>query len=240
MENLIFKKIKLYGVKRSVKYGAFEMKYFFRQLFRSSFAQLGEDLIIDKYLKHIKKGFYVDIGAGDSNRFSNTKRFYKKCWRGINVEPDPDSYKKLTENRKNDINLNIGIGEINAELTFYKFFPDTLSTFLRNKADSYKKQGYKFIGEIKVKIKRLDEVLLEYCGNKEIDFMSIDTEGFDIRVLKSNNWNKYKPKLIVIETTKECNSEDNVNVEIHQFLTEQGYKKVFDNGLNSIYLPKIL
>ena len=89
-------------------------------------------------------------------------------------------------------------------------------------------------------MERLEKVLSKYCENRNIDFMSIDTEGFDMKVLKSNNWSKYKPKLIVIETTEECNSESDPDAEIHQFLTEKRYEKLFDNGLNSIYLLKML
>ena len=144
MTNQILKKIKLYGVKKSIKYGVSEIRYLFRQLFKSSFSQLGEDLIIDRYLVRKKKGFYIDIGAGDGNRFSNAKRFYKKGWRGINIEPNPGSYKKLLKKRNKDVNLNIGVGEIETELTFYVFFQTHYQLFLRRKQRSIKNKDINF------------------------------------------------------------------------------------------------
>ncbi len=56
---------------------------------------------------------------------------------------------------------------------------------------SYIKEGYKFIRERKVKTLPLKKVLEKYAKNKKIDFFSIDTEGFDMEVLESNDWKKF-------------------------------------------------
>ena len=231
---IIVEKYRIYGFKRFFVYSLIELKNkIIMQLLKNSYSQKGEDLIIDKYLGWKKRGFYVDIGAGDGCRFSNTKRFYRKGWGGINIEPDPTSYEKLTKNRKKDINLNLGIGRKNGKFIFYRFTPSTLSTFSIEKAEEYKKQGYKLIDKREIEVRKLDDVLSEYCKDKIIDFMSIDTEGIDIEVLESNNWDKWRPKLIVIETEKNESCK-----KVYQFLIEKGYSKVFDNNLNSIYLLK--
>lgn len=235
----IFEKLKIYGLKKFTLYFFVEMKMvFINQLILNSYSQKGEDMEIDKLLKYKKNGFYIDVGAHDPYRLSNTFRFYKKGWTGINIEPDINNYKKFLTFRKNDINLNMGIVDINGEMDFYKFIPETLSTFSKEEADKYVKQGYKLVEVKKVKIYKLDLVLDEYCKNKEIDFMSIDTEGFDMQVLKSNNWTKFKPKIICIESViHNINKINNEKTDNHdKFLIELGYKKAFDNKLNSIYV----
>lgn len=191
-----------------------------------SFSQGNEDVIIDQLLGNKYKGFYVDIGAYNPTRFSNTKRFYLKGWRGINIEPDPIRIKKFQKERPEDINLNVGIARQNGVLDFFKFDPSTLSTFSKKTANSYKKQGHKLVETMKIRVYRLEYILSKNFRGKEIDFFSIDTEGFDFEVLKSNNWKKFKPKVICIE---------NNSTKVREFLSKIGYKKVAQTHVNGIY-----
>jgi hypothetical protein len=95
-----------------------------------SFSQDGEDMVLASFYEGIKKykGFYIDVGAHHPLRFSNTAFFYKKGWRGINIEPTPDLFKYFPRLRKNDINLNIGIGN-GEKLIFYIFNEGAINTF---------------------------------------------------------------------------------------------------------------
>ena len=236
MKNL-YDKLKIYGFRKFLFYSLGEIyRKSWMEFLRQSYSQRGEDLVLDKLLGRKRKGFYVDIGANDPHRFSNTKRFYRRGWSGINVEPDADNYQKLVLARKRDCNLNIGIGESESNLNFYKFIPHTLSTFSKEEADEYIKQGYKLENTVVVPVRRLEQVFTENCKG-EIDFMSVDTEGFDMVVLRSNNWEMFRPKLICIESVAHTMSgEDNVKEDNHEeFLAGIGYTKVYDNGLNSIY-----
>lgn len=237
MINLL-KKIKLYGIQKFIIFIFSELKnIFFMQLLKGSFSQNGEDLVIDKLLQYKTSGFYVDIGAYHPYRFSNTCRFYKKGWRGINIEPNSASYKRFIRSRPLDINLNIGIGLKKGNMDFYNLFPDTLSTFSKKDARKYKKIGFKNTGITKIKVERLDEILLKYCQRREIDFFSIDTEGFEMEVLKSNNWKNFRPTVICVEsfTFKSNYTESKERTEIRKFLENVGYKKVFSNDTNIIY-----
>src|SRR3989344_293995 len=101
----ILKKIQFYGFSRSLKFITEEVyRLFIFKLLQNSYSQQGEDLIIDKLLVGKKKGFYVDVGAHDPVRFSNTKRFYDKGWSGINIDPNPWLIKKFQKQRDRDIN----------------------------------------------------------------------------------------------------------------------------------------
>lgn len=236
MKTLI-QKLRIYGPKIFLNYVFAELNNrLISRKIRNSYSQRGEDLVIDKLLGNKKGGFYVDIGAYDPFRFSNTYRFYKRGWRGINIEPDFENYKKFLIHRKKDINLNIGIGK-GSKLIFYRFMPDTLSTFSKSEADNYKKQGYKLIETRNVDVKKLSDVLRKYSKKRRLDFFTVDTEGYDLEVLKTNDWKTFRPKIICVESF-EHHKEGNEHKEydyIEPYLVKVGYKKVFENGLNSIY-----
>ncbi len=234
--NILFEKLKIYGPKRFFTFAFYEIyNRFFVRYIKKSYSQYGEDLIIDRLLKNKKKGFYVDIGAYDPDRFSNTKRFYLKGWNGINIEPNVVNYNRFIDKRKRDINLNIGIGNTNEKLLFYSFMPDTLSTFAKTEAKLYQSQGFRLLNKTKVPVFKLSDVFQTNLKDTKIDFMSIDTEGFEMDVLNSNDWGKFKPSIICIEANRDKASKDN---NINQLLEGKGYKEIYCNKVNSIYVLK--
>ena len=238
MKNFFYK-FKIYGFKKIIIFAFAELKNrLLMQLVYKSFSQKGEDIMIDKILGNKKMGCYIDIGANDPHRFNNTKRFYNRGWTGVNIEPDPKCYQKIVTNRKRDINLNLGIGDIEENLTFYKLIPDTLSTFSKVEFDNCIKQGYKLDEIINVDLIKLQEIFKKYFTNKTVDFLTIDTEGFDIQVLQGNDWSKYRPTLICIESVEHVCSDGNTKKSdsIEKYLNNVGYNKIFDNNLNSIYI----
>jgi len=207
---------------------------------RRSYSQIGEDLLLDFFLGHKKKGFYVDVGAYHPTSLSNTFFFYKKGWRGINIEPNFSRFKLFQKKRKKDINLNIGISSAEGKMDFYLFDAETLSTFSKETADKYQKLGYKLIDFKQVPVYPLVKIFDGYVKNLSIDFMSVDTEGYDMEVLKSNDWGKYRPSLIIIETA-EFNNDGFVQKLNHifdPFFSRIGYIKVADNFLNTIYMEQ--
>ena len=222
----LYRDFKILGLRKLAGNFLHEGKMFVRRGLKNSFSQNEEDVLIDSFFNNQNLGFFVDIGAFDPSRFSNTKRFYLKGWRGINIEPDPLRIKKFFQTRSGDINLNIGIANEDKVLNFYKFNPGTLSTFSKNTAEEYEKQGFRLVQVIKVPVRKLGNVLREYVKNRKVDFFSIDTEGLDLEVLKSNNWKRFKPKVVCIE------GGDNEE----KFLLKLGYKKVFQTPTNSIFL----
>jgi FkbM family methyltransferase len=195
-----------------------------------SYGQYNEDLIIDAILGCKKEGFYVDVGANHPNVLSNTKRFYDRGWHGVNIEPNPLMFALLQKERKNDVNLNIGLGKENGEIEFYLLDPDTLSTFSKSSAIRMTKQPeYKIVSVSKVKVMSLKEVLETHASGKQIDFMSIDVEGFEAEVIGGGDWEKFRPHLIMME----INQKGETTVEM---LKKVDYRLVFANGTNGIFL----
>jgi FkbM family methyltransferase len=194
----------------------------------TSYSQEGEDMVLRSFYEGQKnyKGFYVDVGAHHPSRFSNTNYFYKKGWRGINIEPTPGAIKPFTIFRKNDINLNIGISGVKDKLTFYCFNEPALNGFSREISEERNtSKKYKIIKEVEIETYPLADVLDKNLpANQQIDFLTIDVEGLDLQVLKSNNWDKYKPAYILVEDRIEF---DNLaNSEVYTYLKKQGYQLV--------------
>jgi len=205
-------------------------KYYPQILYKkNSYSQDGEDMLLASFYEGVKnyKGFYVDIGAHHPFRFSNTAHFYKKGWRGINIEPTPSLFYAFKKYRKKDINLNVGIGNGDL-LTFYEFNEPAINSF--DKEISMERHNdistnYKIISEKSIQTLQLGDILEKYVFQSQIiDFFTIDVEGLDLEVLKSNNWEKFIPKFIFVEC--DFNIEAVAQDPIFQFLKEKGYNFV--------------
>ncbi|WP_289023317.1 FkbM family methyltransferase [uncultured Salegentibacter sp.] len=201
-----------------------------------SYSQEGEDLILKRLFEDQKTGFYVDVGAHHPQRFSNTYLFYKMGWRGINIDAMPGCMKKFNDTRPEDINIEAAISDKDELLKYYIFNEPALNTFSSEQA--MKKNGYKnfkVISEEKIKTKRLENILDKFLkDDSQIDFLTIDVENFEMKVLKSNNWERYKPKVLVIEKTDSTISEV-LNSELYNFLYKKNYE-LFAKSFNSLFL----
>ncbi len=232
----LYKKLRMYGFKTFIVYSVKEItRKIWIEGIKKSFSQSGEDLVIDTLLRKKSRGFYVDVGAYDPNRFSNTKRFYQRGWKGINIEPDVNNYHKFLRQRKRDINLNLGVGLHEKKLTFFRLFPDTLSTFSQSTAKMYEKEGFKIIEKSVVPVRKLSSIFRKYCHNQTVDFLSVDTEGTDLEVLESNQWRKFRPRIICVELILPSDKSIKRDVRINRFLGKIGYKKFKDVSYNTIY-----
>lgn len=199
------------------------LNYSFR-LPNKSYSQEGEDIILKRYFENKTNGFYVDVGAYHPIRFSNTFLFYKMGWTGINIEARPGSKKLFDRVRKRDINIEAAINDGVSELTYYKFNEPALNGF--SKDLSYKRNkldDYKVIEEIKIRTITLAEVLRKNLPEHTmIDFMSVDVEGFDLNVLKSNDWKNYRPNFLLIEDL-DINLMKPLNSEIFNYMIDKDY-----------------
>lgn len=200
-------------------------------------SQCGEDLIIESLMPHKTNGFYVDVGANHPIKYNNTHLFYNKGWTGINIEPNHSRIWLFNIFRKRDINLNVGVGQKESIMNFHIFKESTLSTFDDVAAEKYIKMGHPLDKTVKIPIIPLKDILKKHAGNREIDIMSIDTEGFDMEVLESNDWNTYRPRFLIIETL-EYSKDDKAKKlnDIFDPYTEKiGYKKIAETYINTIY-----
>lgn len=166
-----------------------------------SWAQEGEDLILNRMLERKHVGFYVDVGAHHPKRFSNTYLFYRRGWSGINIDAMPGSMHSFRKWRRRDINLEIGIDLEPSFLEYFIFNEPALNGFDANLAmERHNSDSSYSITEVaKVEVKPLSEVLATHAVGGSIDFLTVDVEGLDLRVLMSNDWEKYRPKIVLAE-----------------------------------------
>jgi FkbM family methyltransferase len=165
------------------------------------FSQEGEDILLERIFAEKGKGFYIDIGAHHPTRFSNTYNSYLKGWSGINIDATPSSMTLFNLMRARDINLEIGIAEKEGEIEYYIMDEPALNTFSRERVDFLiTDTNYKLVESKVVKTKTIAQVLNEYLPrDQHIDFLTIDAEGMDFKILQSNDWDKYRPFIILTE-----------------------------------------
>ena len=199
-------------------------------LIMRSWSAYNEDVIIDRLLNKKDKGFYIDVGAYDSWVGSNTRRFYGRGWRGLNIEPEKERCEKISSDRKYDINVHMGAGDREGELTFFVMSPKQLSTFSEKVAKSRILGGFKLTKKEKVSVDTVSNIYLKFAIGKEVDFMSIDTEGYEYNVLRGIDWAVLKPKVLCVER-----NEEEVRAKIDDFLIGIGYDKVAETVSNDIF-----
>jgi len=167
---------------------------------RPSVAQYGEDLIAGSYLSEVNNGFYVDIGAHHPVRLSNTHLLNRRGWKGINVDPNPAAIKIFNKKRPTDINVEAGIAASAGTMTYYGFNSPEVNTLSAEAARFQAGNGYKLISEQTVEVLTLASLLDRHVPpGQEIHLLSIDVEGLEEDVLRSNDWEKYRPRFILVE-----------------------------------------
>ena len=206
-----------------------------------SYSQSGEDLIVNyifSILLKIDKVNYLDIGAFHPYQLSNTYFFYDMGMTGVCIEANPQLISPFKDIRPNDKTLNIGISiENTASIQpFYIFSNPVLSTFSKKEADRMKMINNNEIVEVKdietIPINQIIEDNFETCPN----FISIDIEGFDLQLIKSMDFNKYRPKVICIETVSHV--EEKKDQELISEIINNGYVMYADTFINSIFIEK--
>jgi FkbM family methyltransferase len=200
-----------------------------------SFSQEGEDILLNRIFNFRPHGTYVDIGAHHPRRFSNTFFFYKMGWTGINIDAMPGSMEAFRQQRPSDCNLELGIGLKKDRLQFYIFHEPALNTFDKVVADKNTEAGWEMKEIKEVDVMPLGEILNEYLGERTIDFMSIDVEGFEMNILQSNDWSKYRPDYILLEDLNFSVYDISQN-PLFRFMVETGYE--FNSKLSNTLLFK--
>jgi FkbM family methyltransferase len=144
----------------------------------------------------------VDVGAHHPTRFSNTFLFYKHGWRGINLDATPGSMAEFERRRPLDRNLEIAIAESDGVLTFHCFNEPALNTFSKDLAESYLAlPQVRRLATRPIACRTLASVLeSELPPGRQIDFLNIDVEGLDLEVLRSNDWERFRPEFVLVES----------------------------------------
>lgn len=196
---------------------------------RSSYSQIGDDLLIDALLGSRPAGWYVDIGCHDPVYLSNTFQLYTRGWRGLVVDANPALIARFKRSRPHDIAVCAAVSDIVETRSFVCSRQPEVSSLipeLISEADR--------VSETVVVTTTLTSLLETHKVPHDFDLLSIDIEGFDVPALAGLDWMTYRPRIIVVE----MHGFDIANPSsssAYTLLTNQGYRLVGLNILNGFF-----
>ncbi len=209
-----------------------------------SYAQCGEDILAQSILNQIgiSRPVYLDVGANDPRRLSNTFRFYRQGCSGLLIEPNPRLFARLRRVRRRDTCLLAGLSDrTETRATFYRMSPPTLSTFSRSEAAAFESEGYRIIEEMPIPLLTPSEAIERYLPRCP-DFVSLDAEGLDLAILRCWDFERYRPAVFCIETINfyEDHHKLRKDAEVIQFMEAAGYMLYADTFINSLFVDRKL
>jgi FkbM family methyltransferase len=180
---------------------------------KKSRSQIFQDLFAYFFTNFKKKGTFIEIGGGNGVNLSNTYILEKKFkWKGIICEPDNRLHSNILAKRECFLETRPVSGYSNKNIYF----------FYKGLYDSYTKTNYNSSAK-KLKSISLNDLIKKYQLGKDIDFISIDTEGNELDIIKNFDFYKYNVKIFTIEHNFNKTVRDN----IYKILTNNNYERVF-------------
>ena len=211
-------------MKNNIKNKLFYYFYKLLKIYRNKkpsihYGEFGEDVFINRIFKDIKIGRYVDVGCYHPFKGSLTAQLYKKGWNGINIDLSKSSIDLFNIARKKDINLNLAISDFDGETNYYENSPiNQQNSLIKDNDDQIK---------IKIQCKRLSSILLKN-NFYNFEYLNIDVEGSEEKVVRGLDLVKFRPILITIE---------NNNLHIKEYMEREIYNILIEN--NYIFIAKI-
>lgn len=151
-------------------------------------SQWGEDRWLAEHLDLPNRGVFVDIGAGDGTRGSNTLYFERRGWTGVCADPDPRNQAPLRRRRCIVDHRAISSTPGARQLGMYES---------KSSWSGLERRGPGYTS-ITVECVRLDTLLAE-TGITSIDLLSIDVEGTELDVWRSFDPDRHQPGIVIIE-----------------------------------------
>lgn len=200
-----------------------------------SYADNPEVVVLWRALNKIKRCFYIGVGAWSPDFDSVTRAFYERCWSGINIEPNPFFHSQLQRSRPRDQNLCVAVGEAEDRMTITLFDGSGLSTIDPAIAAQHQRAGRPSTQQ-EVRVTTLAILLDQHLDSgQELHFMKLDIEGLEGAALLGNNWEKYRPWILVVESTLPLSRTES-HGEWEPLLLASGYAFAYADGLNRFYV----
>jgi FkbM family methyltransferase len=199
-----------------------------------SYSANAEDVLLRRLFPGPEPGFYVDVGAGHPIWENDTKALSDRGWRGINVEPQEDFLAELRRERPHDVNLGVALSDAPGDQTYFEVENTGLSTLDPENAARAEAAGRR-VKSRTVPVRTLTQVLVENNAPSRFEFLKVDVEGLEQAVLAGNDWQRFRPHVVMIESTvpeTPIRRQD----ECRALLAGVGWRHVWFDGLNDWYL----
>jgi len=205
-----------------------------------SFSYQGQDLFVLEILGGMRGGYFLDSGASNGVRGSNTCLLESSFgWKGVCVEPNEEAYRELVLNRT-CICLQYCLYDREGPVDFLEaagvyggivqeYNPAHLRFTRRVLADRWPKDGGP--PTVQKKARTLRSVLYEAAAPAIIDYWSLDTEGSEFAILKSFPFDEYHFRVLTVE-----HNDASVRDYIREFLEGRGYARVRALGIDDGYV----
>ena len=190
------------------------------------YGEFGEDILVNRILKNLETGKYVDVGCYHPYKGSLTAQLYKKGWKGINIDLSKSSIDLFNLVRKEDINLNLAVSDFNGQTSYFENSPINQQNSLIKNNDNQKK--------IKIDCKNLN-LILEENKFEKFDYLNIDVEGSEQNVINGIDLSKYRPILITIENNN-LHIKDYIESETYKILIKNNYTFISKTGVTNFFL----
>jgi len=193
-------------------------------LLKLSKSQLDQDLFVSYLLKEKTEGFFVEFGATNGVDLSNSYLLEKQLnWQGILAEPGRSWHEKLHENRSCKIDMRCVYSLSGQKISFSDSVEPELSTISAYVNSDAHAVVRKNSIQYEVETISLNDLLEFHCAPKEIDYLSIDTEGSELEILNAFDFSRYDTSIITVEHNYTENRK-----KIHSLLSRNGYERVFE------------
>jgi FkbM family methyltransferase len=207
---------------------------------RLSFSQQGEDLVLyhvlHDYLR-LDAPTYLDIGAADPVRANNTYLLHTTGSRGVLVEPNPTFAAKLRAYRPNDrvVEAGVGVSDVAAADYYVIQGQPELNTFSAEQVERLRRRaGHEVVEKVlPMPLIGINRIIAEQLGRAP-DLLSIDIEGMDLDILRTLDFDRFRPGVICAETLVVGTVE--LSAEIPTFLGAKGYVLRGGSFVNSVFV----
>ena len=155
---------------------------------------------IDELFKQKTNGFFIELGANNGLFQSNTAFLERvRNWKGILIEPSLKGYNECKTNRPGSICLNYAcVSSTYTDEFVHGDFQHNHPMASVNGERCNPNTPVSLEQLCKVKANTLEKILDEHSCSA-IDFLSLDTEGYELNILQGLNLNKYRPTYLLIE-----------------------------------------
>lgn len=201
-------------------------------------SQLLQDIFVLTVLREKRNGFFVEFGAGDGITNSNTYMLEKEFgWTGILAEPNRTFFQKLAGDRSCRVDSRCVWSASGETLSFTETTEfgelSTITSFLACDCHDRSEKGPI---EYQVETVSLNDILIEHRAPPKIDYLSIDTEGSELEIIRALDFSQWHFNVI----TAEHNWVEATRAEIHGLLSSHGYCRVMTMHFDDWYIKNDL